>query len=89
LGHWRLGIAASKKIGSAVKRNRIKRLIREFFRLHQKKISMSADIVVIPKKTRDIHKLKLQTVEQELTAAIHTIQKDLLSDLQAAAKNHQ
>jgi hypothetical protein len=50
---------------------------------------MSADIVVIPKKTRDLHKLKLQTVEQELTAAIHTIQKDLLSDLQAAAKNHQ
>jgi hypothetical protein len=50
---------------------------------------VSADFVVIPKKTRDLHKLNLKTVEQELTAAIHTIQKDLLSGLQAVTKNHQ
>jgi len=50
---------------------------------------LSADIVVVPKKTKDLHKLKLQTVEQELITVIHTIQKDLLSYLQTADKNHQ
>jgi ribonuclease P protein component len=75
LGHWRLGIAVSKKIGSAVKRNRLKRLIKEFFRLHQNEINLSADIVVVPKKTKDLDKLDLHKVEHELAAVINVIEK--------------
>lgn len=44
----RLGIAATKKLGGAVRRNRAKRLIREVFR--RNKIASGLDIVVVPKR---------------------------------------
>ena len=42
----RLGITASKKVGNSVKRNRIKRLIREFFRLNKHKFPKGYDVVI-------------------------------------------
>src|SRR6266852_4374631 len=47
-GVGRLGIAATKKLGGAVQRNRVKRLIREVFR--RNKIADGFDVVVIPKR---------------------------------------
>lgn len=44
----RLGIAATKKLGGAVQRNRAKRLIREVFR--RNKVAPGFDVVVIPKR---------------------------------------
>jgi len=44
----RLGIAATKKLGGAVQRNRAKRLIREVFRRNN--IAPGFDVVVIPKR---------------------------------------
>jgi ribonuclease P protein component len=44
----RLGIAATKKLGGAVVRNRAKRLIREVFR--RNKIASGLDIVVVPRR---------------------------------------
>ena len=44
----RLGIAATKKLGGSVQRNRAKRLIREVFR--RNKIAQGYDVVVIPKR---------------------------------------
>ncbi len=50
LGILRLGLTVTKKIGNAVKRNRIKRLIREFFRLNKDRFKASSqDIVIIAK----------------------------------------
>jgi len=44
----RLGIAATKKLGGAVQRNRAKRLIREVFRRNN--LVVGYDIVVVPKR---------------------------------------
>ena len=44
----RLGIAATRKLGGAVVRNRAKRLIREVFR--RNKITGGFDVVVVPKR---------------------------------------
>ena len=42
----RLGITVGKKVGGAVERNRLKRLIREFFRLNKDLFPGSSDVVI-------------------------------------------
>src|SRR5262249_50679407 len=44
----RLGIAATKKLGGSVQRNRAKRLIREGFR--RNKLAPGFDVIVVPKR---------------------------------------
>lgn len=44
----RFGVAATRKLGSAVERNRAKRLAREMFRRH--KLAAGLDIVVVPRR---------------------------------------
>ena len=43
----RLGISVSKKVGNSVVRHRVKRLIKESYRLHEKMFNSGLDIVVI------------------------------------------
>ncbi len=42
-----LGITVSKKVGTAVVRNRIRRLIKENYRLNEEKIKMGYDFVIV------------------------------------------
>ena len=49
LGYDRLGLAASRKLGGAVSRNRAKRLLREAFRRHKRAAPTGADVVALPR----------------------------------------
>jgi ribonuclease P protein component len=62
----RLGIAATKKLGGAVQRNRAKRLIREIFRHND--IAPGFDVVVVPK--REFFEASLTILEADYRAAL-------------------
>jgi ribonuclease P protein component len=46
----RLGVSVSKDHGGAVRRNKLKRLLREAFRLEQHRLPPTADLVLIPRQ---------------------------------------
>jgi ribonuclease P protein component len=45
-GESRLGLTVPKRIGSACRRNRVKRLLREVFRTHRARLCPAVDLVV-------------------------------------------
>lgn len=47
LGHNRLGLTVGAKLGHAVVRNRIRRRLREIFRLHQGELKQGYDMVLV------------------------------------------
>ena len=62
-GHPRLGLVATRRMGKAVQRNRVKRLLREFFRRHQTGVP-AFDLVIMAKKGAAA--LGYHQVEEEL-----------------------
>jgi len=76
-GGLRLGLTVSRKMGNAVARNRIKRVVREYFRLHQYDFELPLDIVVVPKRNLEADQLDLALATEEFTP--------LLSRLKAQA----
>jgi ribonuclease P protein component len=70
-GVSRLGIIVTKKIGNAVVRNRVRRVIREVFRRKLQKLDQSYDYLVIAK--RMIVGVPHRKVELELLNAAETV----------------
>lgn len=77
LEHFRLGISVSKKLGNAVLRNRIKRAIRENFKVHKADIQ-AYDIIVIarqPAKTMTV--LEIQKSLEHVLKIAHVFNKKI------------
>src|SRR5919198_2896389 len=49
LPHLRLGLSVSRKVGRAVRRNRLRRLYREAYRLTRHQMPAGLDLVLIPR----------------------------------------
>lgn len=60
----RLGIVVSKKAGNSVQRNRIRRLVREYYRLSEMQLKTGYDIVISAREA----KRKATTVKNKIKA---------------------
>jgi ribonuclease P protein component len=63
----RLGVTVTKKVGSAVERNRVKRLVREVFRRNRELFPAGCDVVCIAK--RGAPRLDYHQVRDQLSRA--------------------
>ena len=71
----RFGVAATRKLGSAVERNRAKRLSREVFRRHN--VAAGLDIVIVPR--REMLDASFVTLENDYRAALERAGRQLSS----------
>lgn len=49
LPHARVGLSVGRKVGAAVARHRVKRLLREAFRLEQRELPAGCDLILVPR----------------------------------------
>ncbi len=72
-GPPRLGLSVSRKVGGAVERNRVKRLLREAFRTEGAVLPCGTDVVLVAR--RDLREL----AEREGLAGVRELLAELLS----------
>ncbi len=77
----RIGYTVSAKIGNAVVRNRIRRRLREAYRLNEARFVPGWDIVVVARsRAVDAPFQTLESTLLQLADSLHLLQKDLTED---------
>jgi ribonuclease P protein component len=54
-GRSRLGLVVSRRVGKAVLRNRVKRILREVFRRNKGRLPAPLDVVLVPQREARTH----------------------------------
>lgn len=70
LGHLRMGLSVSRRVGNAPRRNRIKRLLRESFRLIQHDRPVGYDLVIVVRPHEPLALSAYQDLLAELISKI-------------------
>lgn len=70
LPYLRLGLSVSRKMGGAVKRNRLRRLYREAFRLSRGEMPVGLDLILIPRRPEPPSLAELQQALPRLVRRI-------------------
>jgi ribonuclease P protein component len=74
LSHLRLGLSVSRKWGKANRRNRIRRLYREAFRLTRHQMPVGLDLILIPRR---VHHLTLSQLQVSLPHLVRALARKL------------
>lgn len=69
----RIGIAIGTKMGKAVKRNYLKRIIREGYRINEEKAGIGNSIVFSVKNKTNIAEISFKEVEKDITDILKKI----------------
>jgi len=61
-----LGIAISKKVGNSVERNKVKRLIKENYRLLEKDVNLGYSLVFLWKKKVQVEEASFEQIKEDM-----------------------
>ncbi len=77
LPYLRLGLSVSRKVGQATQRNRLRRLLREAFRLTRHEMPAGFDLVLIPRRSE---LPPLEELKKNLPRLVNQVARRLLRE---------
>ncbi len=86
-GHHRLGLAISRRAGNAATRNRIRRLLRETFRLRRRELPMSDHSYDLVISVRPHEPMTLARYEQAVLTAARALEQLWSKKLDETSRN--